>query len=78
MDVSPELMADAEAATGDTIVAVGRFQQKGASGSALGGFASGTGVGSALGESSPGTGPARLAMPPPSPTRPRACPRSSR
>jgi hypothetical protein len=56
MDTSPELIADAEAATGDTIVAVGRFQQKGASGSALGGFASGTGVGSAVGESFTGDG----------------------
>jgi len=46
-----ELVAAAEAATGDRILAAGAFQPRGISGTAMGGFASGTGVGSAVGES---------------------------
>ncbi len=51
MTPTNDLIAAAQAATGDRILAAGAFQPQGMSGSAMGGFASGTGVGSAVGES---------------------------
>lgn len=57
MDASNPVVEDAAIATGDEIIAAAAFQQKGTSGSALGGFGSGTGVGSAVGESLSGDAP---------------------